>query len=201
MKRILVTQRVVVEAARRERCDALDVRWYALFERCDVVPLLVPNDRAAATRLLELCPADGLLLTGGNTLAAYGGDAPERDEVERALLRHAFAAHLPVLGVCRGMQLVQSELGVPLTRVAGHVRPRQTIRVDGVPAEVNSYHEWGARESVAELEVWARADDGVVKAVRHVELPVVGIMWHPERIDPLREDDVALFSSVFRCAH
>lgn len=199
MKRILVTQRVCVDAATGERRDALDQRWHELFARCELLPSLVPNDASIAHRMLGRGGFDGLLLTGGNTLAAHGGDAPERDEVETLLLERALETELPVLGVCRGMQLVLERFGVRQIRVEGHVQARQTILADRETIEVNSYHEWGCRTTALELAVWARADDGVVKAVRHVDLPVVGIMWHPERIDPLRDDDVALLRRVFRC--
>ena len=106
------------------------------------------------------------MLTGGNDLAALGGDAPERDATENALLDAAEARGLPVLGVCRGMQLIQQRCAVPLRRVEGHVTPSQIIHIDGEPAEVNSYHRFAALESRAPLEVWAVAADGVVKAIR-----------------------------------
>ncbi len=47
-----------------------------------------------------------------------------------------------------------------------------------------------------ELEVWAKADDGVVKAIKHKELPVWGIMWHPERLTPFRPEDVELMQNI-----
>ena len=200
MRRILVTQRVERASESGERRDALAQSWHAFLADCELAPVLVPNHAPSVERLLSgpsSEPFDGVLLTGGNDLGVHGGDAPERDEVEGLLLGHALAAGRPVLGVCRGMQLVLDWFGVEQTRVEGHVQPRQTIRVDGAPAEVNSYHRWGCKQACAELEVWARAEDGVVKAVRHRALPVVGVMWHPERLDPFRADDVALFRSVF----
>ena len=75
--------------------------------------------------------------------------------------------------------------------------PRQTIRIGGVAAEVNSYHHFGAVESSPDLEVWAAAEDGVVKAVRRRASRVTGIMWHPERCAPFRADDISLFRTIF----
>ena len=51
-----------------------------------------------------------MVLTGGNDLAALGGDAPERDATENALLDAAESRRLPVIGVCRGMQVIQAAL-------------------------------------------------------------------------------------------
>jgi N5-(cytidine 5'-diphosphoramidyl)-L-glutamine hydrolase len=142
----------------------------------------------------------GLVLTGGNDLAALGGDAPERDAVENSLLDFAARRRLPVIGVCRGMQLIQQRCGVPLLRVEGHVTAHQVISVNGTPTEVNAYHCFAAFESRAPLETWAVAADGVIKAVRHSSLPVTGIMWHPERTVPPAAADIALFQHLFLTA-
>ena len=47
------------------------------------------------------------------------------------------------------------------------------------------------------LMTWAIADDGVIKAVRHAGRRMIGVMWHPERLEPFAADDVALFSRFF----
>jgi putative glutamine amidotransferase len=159
--------------------------------------VLLPNVTEAALGLCERTGVAGLVLTGGNDLAALGGDAPDRDAVEAALLDWAERRGLPVLGVCRGMQVIQQRFAVPLRRVEGHVAQRQVIRIDGEPREVNSYHCFAAFDSQPPLEVWAVADDGVVKAVRHSTQPVTGIMWHPERLAPFSPVDVQLFRQVF----
>jgi len=65
------------------------------------------------------------------------------------------------------MQVIQQRFAIPLRRVEGHVAQRQVIQIDGQPREVNSYHHFAAFDSRPPLEVWAVADDGVVKAIRH----------------------------------
>jgi putative glutamine amidotransferase len=193
---IALTQRVVVDE-RGERRDALDQRWSRMLARVGFLPLLLPNDLEVARELLERLRPRGILLTGGNDLAAYGGDAPERDELELFLVEHALAHRLPLLGVCRGMQVIQHALGVALEPVAGHVAPRQRVAIGGRSRWVNSFHRFGARESAPALEVWARADDGVVEAVCHKSAPLVGVMWHPERMAPFAQRDLALLRTHF----
>ena len=197
MKAVAVTQRVSVIPAYGERRDCLDQAWTKFLTVCGLLPVVLPNDTEAAVTLCEHTGIDGLVLTGGNDLAALGGDAPERDAVENALLDLAERRGIPVLGVCRGMQMIQQRFAVPLRQVEGHVSPRQIIRIDGEPREVNSYHCFGALDSRPPLEVWAVADDGVVKAVRHSAGVATGIMWHPERCVPFSPDDIALFRRVF----
>jgi N5-(cytidine 5'-diphosphoramidyl)-L-glutamine hydrolase len=197
MRMVAITQRVAVVPGHGERRDCLDQAWPRFLAACGLLPLAVPNVTEVALAMLRDADLAGLVLTGGNDLAALGGDAPERDAAENALLDAAESRGLPVLGVCRGMQLIQQRCAVPLLRVEGHVTRRQTIRIDGEPTEVNSYHRFAARESRPPLDVWALAADGVVKAVRHSARPITGIMWHPERNTPFAAADVSLFRRVF----
>lgn len=197
MKLIAVTQRVVVDPATGERRDALDQRWPRLLLQCGLVPVIMPNCLQAARRLLAQLPLAGVLLTGGNDLAAYGGDAPERDETEAFFLRDALESGRPLLGVCRGMQMIQHVLGVPLVQVEGHVAVRHRVRGVAADREVSSFHRMGARTSVADLEVQAVAADGVIEAVRHRHRRVVGVMWHPEREEPATTADLAQLRSFF----
>jgi putative glutamine amidotransferase len=198
MKTVAITQRVSVVPAYGERRDCLDQAWTKFLAACGLLPLLLPNVTETALALCEVTGIAGLVFTGGNDLAALGGDAPERDIVEYALLDWAERQELPVLGICRGMQVIQQRFGIPLRHVEGHVAERQVIRIDGVPREVNSYHHFAALGSRPPFDVWAVAADGVVKAIRHSAQPITGIMWHPERSLPFSPADVALFRRVFR---
>lgn len=198
MKKIAITQRVSIGAGRGERRDCLDQAWPRFLAACGLMPLALPNVIEVALALCADTDVTGLVLTGGNDLVALGGDAPERDATENALLYAAESRGLPVLGVCRGMQVIQQRCAIPLRRVEGHVTQHQVIRVNGEPTEVNSYHRFAAFESRPPLEVWAVADDGVVKAIRHAARSTTGIMWHPERMDPFAAADVALFRRVFK---
>jgi putative glutamine amidotransferase len=159
--------------------------------------VLIPNVIEVARDLCSEEEIAGLVLTGGNDLAVLGGDAPERDAVERALMDLAERRELPVLGVCRGMQMIQHRFAIKLCRVEGHVSKDQIVRTGGRPRMVNSYHRFAAFDSRPPLDVWATANDGAVEAIRHSALPITGIMWHPERIPPFSRTDVALFRRVF----
>ncbi len=198
MRIVAVTQRVMVVPEYGERRDCLDQAWPAFLAKCGLTSLALPNVLEAALALCEITKVGGVVLTGGNDLEQCGGDAPERDAVEFALLDWAQKRELPVLGVCRGMQVIQRRFGIDLHRVEGHVARRKIIRVEGEPREVNSFHHFAALESRPPLNTWAIADDGVVKAVRHGTQPITGIMWHPERCRPFLSADVELFREVFR---
>ncbi len=197
MKIVAVTQRVVVEPVHGERRDCLDQAWVRFLQACGLLPVLVPNFPGLVAPLCDAAAVEGIVLTGGNDLAAYGGDAPERDATEAALLELALTRGWPVMGVCRGMQVIQNRFDVKLRPVEGHVTPRQLIRIEGRETEVNSYHKFGAFETRPPLDVWAVAPDGVVKAVRHESAKMVGIMWHPERLTPFAGRDIAILRRFF----
>jgi N5-(cytidine 5'-diphosphoramidyl)-L-glutamine hydrolase len=197
VKLVAITQRVAVVPEYGERRDCLDQTWARFIAACGLLPLPLPNVVDVALAMFNRSEVAGLVLTGGNDLAAVGGDAPERDVTENALLDAAESRRLPVIGVCRGMQVIQQRYAVPLRRVQGHVTARQTIDIEGKETEVNSYHNFGASESPPPLNAWAHARDGIVKAIRHSEKPLTGIMWHPERITPFAARDIALFRDVF----
>ncbi|WP_280463185.1 gamma-glutamyl-gamma-aminobutyrate hydrolase family protein [Nocardia carnea] len=189
---ILVTQNVTV-AEHGERRDALDHRWAHFLTICGLLPVLVPNHPESARRLRGAFPDAGLLLTGGNDLVPYGGGAPERDATEVLLLTASLNRRTPILGVCRGMQVLQHYYGVALSRVPGHVAVEHPIAFRGTQRVVNSFHHWAAYNSLGPLEVWGRAADGVVEAVGSRELRLAGIMWHPERMPVPDGRDMALF--------
>jgi putative glutamine amidotransferase len=161
---VLVTQRVDVVASRGERRDALDQRMSAFLAAAGAMPVPVPNDPVVALALYRSLPAAGLLLSGGNDLVALGGDAPERDATERALVREAREARRGVLGVCRGMQFLVHEAGGVLAR-----------------AEVNSFHAWGVAALPPGWRAQAWAPDRTVEMAATDDGRTVAIMWHPER--------------------
>ena len=190
---VAVSQRVAIDGQQGERADALDQRWTFL-AACGLIPLLLPNESAAALALMNAVPVRGLLLTGGNSLTMCGGNAPERDGTELDVLAVARLRGLPVLGVCRGMQVILHVFGVPLSPVKGHTRTRHHVTPGRT---VNSYHDFGAVGDAGPLTVLARAADDVVEAVRHPTEAIDGVMWHPERCAPFADEDVRAFRGHF----
>ncbi|MBI1778612.1 MAG: gamma-glutamyl-gamma-aminobutyrate hydrolase family protein [Proteobacteria bacterium] len=200
MRPVAISQRVDIVPRRGERRDALDQRWVRLLAACGLLAVPMPNEPDLAAELFQDMEAAGLVLTGGNDLVRYGGDAPERDRTEQLLLRLARKRALPILGVCRGMQVIQDCFGVTLKPVSGHVATRHAVDGAGLSGVVNSYHGYGASETSAELGILARAADGVVEAIGHRAEPILAQMWHPERETPFDPADLARIRGHFGIA-
>ncbi len=194
---VLITQRVVTDMKTGERRDALDQQWAAFLSQAGYVGIAMPNNPQLVDVFIRNLKPTGILLTGGNDLVAYGGDAPERDAVETNLLEHAIQHHVPLLGVCRGMQIIQHHFGVPLKHVDGHVQKKQTVDFCGKAIAVNSYHNFGTADSNDRISVDGRSSDGIVKAITVEGYPIRGIMWHPERLAPFREQDIDMMRALF----
>jgi putative glutamine amidotransferase len=193
-------------------------RW---LQSAGALVFLVPDvvDRAASALSLAdyVAELDGLVLQGGTDIApqSYGeqplrpewaGD-PERDRYELELLGRFMERKKPVLGVCRGQQLINVALGGTLYQDTATQKPGAGVHqdsaiydenyhlVDFVPgsrlaslyrgverARVNTLHHQSIHRLADKLSIEAHAaDDGVIEAVRFQEKQyLVGVQWHPE---------------------
>lgn len=200
MKTVIYTQRVEVIESYQERRDCADQRIADFIYACGFLPVPVPNKKECAEEMLAALMPAGIMLSGGNSLVSYGGNAPERDAMDRALIELAIRHAIPLYGFCRGMQSILAYFGNGLVNVDGHVAVRHRIQSDTEEFEVNSYHNQGCKEIQKDcgLIVLAKSKDGVIEAIRHEKLPIVGTMWHPEREKPYTQKDVDLIKSLFR---
>jgi gamma-glutamyl-gamma-aminobutyrate hydrolase PuuD len=222
---IAVSQRVVEEPGRREVRDALDQRWAAWLDSLGLQCVPVPNRSSGTAAFLEALRPSGVILSGGNNLAldVYEGALPagggiedafeSRDGTENALVGHAIENRLPLLACCRGMQFLQAHFGGKLALLKDgplkHAGTEHEVRL--VDAEflelagsdslkVNSYHDYGIRatmlaEALAPFAISPL--DSVVEGCRHRDLPIVGIMWHPERPNAAASFDSKLAARLF----
>ncbi len=190
MKQILVTGRLTCDDQTGEVRDTLDSKWTPFLQQAGLLPILVPHTADLDTFLAHLS-YDGLLLTGGNDLGLFSNCSlsKARDAFELDLLARV---EMPVLGVCRGMQLLGQRYGATLQEVDGHVAARHLVG----GREVNSYHRY-AMTSAGKLTVCGRSPDGVIEHIAHPTKPIVGIMWHPERESPFCQEDLSLFRRHF----
>lgn len=198
------------------RTVLLAERYPSVVQAAGGLAVLLPPDAAehAADAVARI---DALVIAGGADVdpARYGaarhpetdGGEPERDVWESALLRAALAAELPVLGICRGMQLLnvvrggtllqhlpdvvghQGHIGAPGTYGRHPVRPVPgTLLGELLPdpsVDVPTYHHQAVDRLGQGLSVSAWAEDGTVEAIEGAGF-TLGVQWHPEQGDDLR---------------
>ena len=198
MKIALYSQRVEELTVLGERRDCADQRIAAFIRACGYLPIPVPNNPETAMALVKAISPSGIVLVGGNSLVKYGGDAPERDETDKALIRIAIEKRIPLYGFCRGMQSIIDFFGNDLIDVLGHVAVRHKIYGWEDTVEVNSFHKQACIElKNNELVALMKAEDGVIEKIQHREYPIVGTMWHPEREQPFYKMDIQTVQVLF----
>ena len=211
MKKVIFSQRVEVIENYEERRECIDQNVVKFIYTCGYIPIPVNNIPGKVEEFIHEIKPDGIILTGGNNLVKYGGDAPERDETERKLITEGIRMHIPIYGFCRGMQMIEDYFGCELEKVEGHVRKRhvlsdETEKADSISTKygfsyqhenVNSYHNFAAGTANLPLVILARSEDGIIEAVCHKKENIYANMWHPERENPFRTEDIERFKKIF----
>ena len=128
--------------------------------------LLIHNSFDSITELETLILSskiEGIILSGGNDI----GNFAERDQVENWLIEIALQHQIPLLGICRGMQVLGAYFGAELVKINNHIRTEHEICfLDGKRRVVNSFHANALKNVPKGFIVTARSDDGVVEAMR-----------------------------------
>jgi len=196
----------------RERVT-LNTAYVRALESAGLVPLAVPTMLAADRAGAALAAVRGLVLTGGEDVAPdrygaaphprLGAVDPVRDAAEVALITAARARRLPILAICRGIQILNVALGGTLYQDLDSERPsavphsdetlRHAVRVEAGSllertlgtrlATVNSRHHQAIRDLAPGLKAVAWADDGVIEGAEPAntnEAWIVAVQWHPE---------------------
>ena len=186
------------------------------------IPFIIPPMRMNETERVDalrkfLEPLDGIIFSGGGDvnplligeepIVGLGGVNPERDEEELLLVRMAADRQIPILGICRGIQMITAALGGELYQdiysqkkdcellkhsqsmardVASH---SVEIMSGSILAKiygseriyVNSFHHQAVKTAAPGMRVSARSADGIIEAVESCEeKSIIGVQWHPE---------------------
>lgn len=237
----IATQSLEAIPGRLPACWVMGRRYISVLAGAGAVPWLIPllpDDEPTLRAIYERL--DGVLLTGGVDVdpKTYGeprhamcdhSDAA-RDWTEMTLIRWALEDHKPILGVCRGIQVINVACGGSLhqhladdrpegikhdyfptathyTRdyLAHRVRVEQGSRLGDIlgasEVEVNSMHHQGIKRLAAGLRPSAFAPDGLVEGVEGVNGQyLIGVQWHPEELAEGHENMRRLFTDFIESA-
>lgn len=183
------------------------------------LPIILPSLLTDDDTKLSLQRLDGLLLSGGEDLnplyfdedphSHLGVVTPRRDAFEISLVKHALKMNLPILGICRGMQILNVAVGgsmyqdlykqrqqtsiqhsqkAPTDHASHfvHVKEGSLLRklIGAEKILVNSFHHQAVKVVPEPLIISARANDGVIEAIESRTASfVIGVQWHPEELN------------------
>ncbi|MDR2833740.1 MAG: gamma-glutamyl-gamma-aminobutyrate hydrolase family protein [Streptococcaceae bacterium] len=195
-----------------------------VFQKLGHTAIIIPVDKPENVKqYIDI--VDRVLLTGGSDVSpiSYGEDPHpslgvtniERDLFEFAAIEEAMKQDKPVLGICRGMQIMNVYLGGTLYQdlneanfAIKHLQaptpqeyPSHSISVDVnsslsfLPNHymVNSFHHQGVKKLAPSLKAIAHAADGIVEAVEGKEKRLLGVQWHPEATWFNKKEDKEVF--------
>ena len=199
------------------------------------LPLLIPyvTDEATISEYVSL--SDGIFFTGGADIdPSIYGEMPSpdlgklqkrRDELEIRIFSEAIKTRVPILGICRGMQMINAALGGTLfqdipteydtpikhKQIEGDFEPSHSVNItEGTPLAAlvekkrmcaNSFHHQAIKTLGAGLHVSAHADDGMIEAVYlDEERYLRAYQWHPERLNKTDSDNRKIFEDFISAA-
>ena len=195
------------------------------------VPLVLPITADTATIQRYVGLIDGLLLCGGadvdpltygeEPLAKLGGIDPQRDAYEIALIKATHAVHKPILGICRGLQILNACYGGTIYQDVSYMPTGQgtlkhmqgqlaaygmhhvAVANDSVLAgyvgqerlAVNSFHHQTLHQIATGFKVVATAPDAVVEAIEATDGGLqLGVQWHPEMMQQVNATQAKIFA-------
>ena len=191
LKKIGISLRVEKIEKFNEKRDTISHDWINFLQKLDYFPVLIPNNLTDVEDYISELKLNGIILSGGDNI----GEFPERDQTENKILEYAIKNSIPVLGVCRGMQLINTFFNGTISENSnsGHVGKPHNIDIMNPSLvnlfghdklEVNSFHNNLIKKDDIgdELDVYALSEkDFTIEGCFHKKYPIIGVMWHPER--------------------
>ena len=194
-----------------EKRDSLALDWINYMAKAlPTIPYVtLPNMGENITTVLSNNNIGGIVLTGGDDIGTY----KERDITEIACIEYAIKHNVPLIGICRGAQMINHYFKGTLVEVEKHAGTFHNLNVeheeipphvdalllDSLPEKVNSYHNHAItlKTLAKELCPLATNEKSTVELFAHRQFPLIGIMWHPERNTIFQHFDMKIFQSLF----
>jgi len=189
--KIGISSRIINAENYDEKRDAISHDWPQFLEKIKSNIIIIPNTLTNVEDFLNDIDVNGLILSGGDNI----GDDKERDDTENKILNFAIKNEIPLLGVCRVMQIINKFFNgsIEKNNDSSHVGNLHNITlvnnniislIKKNSLKVNSFHNNIITNSNLgkNIEPFAITDkDKTIEGFFHKTLPIVGVMWHPER--------------------
>jgi len=167
--------------------DFIDHYWLDYFEKKNINYYLVPNKKKLSKKKIK--EINLLIIPGGNDVSNVLKTSKIRNIIEKNLIKICFKKKIPILGICRGAQLLNKSFGGKISKIKKHMRTRHNIFFTNREIikknflNVNSFHNDGIKKNDLSKSFKVLASD----KHKNIEMfisnnkKIIGTMWHPER--------------------
>tara|TARA_Y100000741_G_scaffold327886_1_gene280765 strand:+ start:2044 stop:2712 length:669 start_codon:yes stop_codon:yes gene_type:complete len=217
MKNILITQRVGKDKY-GEYYDYLESSYIKYFNQYNINPIILPNNTKDIIAFYKNNKCSRIILTGGDDISEslynkkskkINSNYYQRDINEKKLIKYSIKENIPILGICRGFQIINVCLGGNLTKnihkitkVINTNKHKVNFTKDFIKVIkkksilVNSFHNQGITEKQLAnnlIPLGFSGDGQLVELYKHNKLPILGMQWHPERKNFSKSFDKYIF--------
>mgnify|MGYP001211471695 FL=1 len=173
----------------RTYIDFVDHYWINYFEKRNYVFYQLPNSKKISNKILgTINNIDLIILPGGNDVFEKDKYSNVRMEIEKNTIFFGLKKNIPILGVCRGMQIINNFFDGKIHRINGHMKKKHNIymktNIFGKSKFiVNSYHNYGIKHisKSKKFNTLATDKNNNIEMFKHKKKEIYGVMWHPER--------------------
>ena len=149
-KKIGITQNVLINKKRNEVSENLDTRWFDLLSTQSLQIITLSYKQKNPEKFFKSLNIKGFILTGGNDISIGKKSITnfkKRDIFEKKIIKYCIKNNLPILGICRGMQLLNLFFGGEIERILGHSGTNHKVYFYKKTMLVNSYHKYGINKN------------------------------------------------------
>tara|TARA_B100001057_G_scaffold499985_1_gene612821 strand:+ start:5458 stop:6081 length:624 start_codon:yes stop_codon:yes gene_type:complete len=204
--KIAISPRLYLDKLTSELRMSLDTRWIYILNKIGYEVYILPLNNSSEK--ISFSKFDGLILSGGGDISSINNNAENslRDSYETHLIEFCIDNKLPILGVCRGAQLINDFFGGSLRKFDNHVNQNHDLKYTKSypknylkPKWANCYHNFSIlKDDLSEkLEIYATSQDGSIEAFGNKTLKLLCIMWHPERPSSDEQNNLGMIEHFF----
>ncbi len=188
MKSILISCKL--SETKSGKVYSIEKNWYDFFKRMNMnlVPVNIDN---FSKNMISTFKPQGIIIPGGNDLFKIKKKRTNliRDKFEYKLLKYSIQKKIPIVGVCKGFQVIANYYGGKIRKCKNHVGTTHTLKIDNQSKfinykklTVNSFHNYGILNLPDQFNIISKTNDKFIEIAEHKKKNILCFMFHPERI-------------------